>query len=435
MSGSRPLRIGYLNQDFPPEVGAGPARVLELARHWQAAGAHVTVITGMPSRRLPGRADGAVHPSYRGRYFTEEDWDGLRVLRSWVYVSRERGPVRTVANNASFMFTSALFALVRAGRLDVIVASSPPFPAHLSGETVRLLRRVPLVLEIRDLWPDYLVQMGMLERRWARRALFGLERYLLRRARRTVVVTRSFRTRVAGKGIPRDRIDVVPNGVNVNRYYPESDPRPPLRALARLEGEFIVGYLGNFGAGQGLHTVLEAASLLRGRAPDVRFVLAGDGRLKRLVQARAAELRLANLSIHAAIDRACTRAFYNSCDLCLVPLAPVPIFSETVPSKLFEILACGRPLVGSVAGEAAAIIKSSGGGWVSPPGDAAAMAEAILRARRVPPDARIAMGRRGRAYVARNFNRETLARRYLSILEQAAGCARLVDATCPQHQP
>ena len=104
--GSRPLRILYVNQDFAPEVGAGPARVLELSRHWQAAGAEVTVVTGMPNRRMPGRPDGRIHPDYRGRLFMEETWDGVRVLRSWLYARPDRGFATTVANNASYMATS-----------------------------------------------------------------------------------------------------------------------------------------------------------------------------------------------------------------------------------------------------------------------------------------------------------------------------------------
>ncbi len=415
--GGRPLRIGYINQDFPPEVGAGPARVLELSRHWTAAGADVTVVTGMPWRRMPGRPDGEVHPDYRGRRFMEERVDGIRVLRSWVWTSPDRGFAHTVANNVSFMVTGALHALRRAGPLDVVIASSPPFLAHVAGDAVRRLKRAPLVLEIRDLWPDYMVEMGVLRNRAGQRALFGLERYLLRRASRAIVVTESFRRRVADKGFPAERIDVIPNGVGMDAYYRDPDAPPPLPELARTSGGFVVGYLGNFGAGQEIRTVVEAAARLKERAPDVRFVLVGDGKEKSLVEARAAELRLPNLSIHPPIEKERTRAFYNACDLCLVPLAPVPIFTETVPSKIFEVLACQRPLLASVAGEAARIVEESGAGLVSPPGDADAMAEGILRLRGRAPAERAADGERGRGYVARHYSREALAARYLEILQ------------------
>jgi hypothetical protein len=163
------LRIGYINQDFPPEVGAGPARVLELSRHWRDAGAEVTVITGMPNRRLPNQADGQIHPAYRGRWFMEEEVEGIRVLRSWLYSSSNRGFAHTMANNASFALSSTLHAWLRAERFDVVIGSSPPFLAHVTGENVRWRQRCRLVLEIRDLWPDYMVEMGVLKNRLAQR--------------------------------------------------------------------------------------------------------------------------------------------------------------------------------------------------------------------------------------------------------------------------
>jgi colanic acid biosynthesis glycosyl transferase WcaI len=412
----RPLRIVYINQDFPPEVGAGPARVLELSRHWQQAGARVTVVTGMPWRRMAGRPDGEIHPDYAGKLFMEEDHDGIRVLRSWLWASANRGFAPTLLNNASFAVTGTLHAWLCAGRIDVVIASSPPFLAHVAGENVRFAKRVPLVLEIRDLWPDYMVEMGVLKNRFAQRMLFGLERALLRRASHAVVVTESFRDRIAEKGFPREAIDVIPNGVNLDQYYAGAAAPP----LPRTNGEFVVGYLGNFGAGQEIRTVIDAAARLREHAPDVRFVLAGDGKEKALVERHAEALRLPNLSIHPPIAKDETRDFYNSCDLCLVPLAPVPILSETVPSKIFEVMACERPLLASVAGEAARVVAASDAGLVTPPGDADAMADGILRARALSVAARSAMGERGRGFVAAHYSREALASRYLDILEHVA---------------
>ncbi|MGH7483588.1 MAG: glycosyltransferase family 4 protein, partial [Longimicrobiales bacterium] len=199
----------------------------------------------------------------------------------------------------------------------------------------------------------------------------------------------------------------------------------------RRDGEVVVGYLGNFGAGQDLRTVVEAAARLREWAPDVRFVLVGDGKEKPRVERRAAELDVPNLSIHPPIEKARTRAFYNDCDFCLVPLAPVPIFSETVPSKLFEILACERPVVASVTGEAARVVEASGAGLVTPPGDADALARGILRLRDAVD--REAMGRRGRRFVAEHYSRSALAERYLGLLERvAAGSAAAVEG-CARH--
>jgi glycosyltransferase involved in cell wall biosynthesis len=422
MSRAAPLRIGYITQDFPPEVGAGPARVTEMALRWQAAGALVTVVTGMPNRRLPGLPDGAIHPDYRGRLFSEETWQGLRVLRSWMYASPRRGFATTLLNNTTWMATGAAHALLRAGTFDVMIASSPPFFVHLAGEMVRKARRTPMVLEIRDLWPDYMVEMGVLKNRTAQKALFGLERSLLRRGQHAVVVTESFRRRVIEKGMRPEQVDVISNGVDTDFYYRDAAAEAALPALRRRsEREFVVGYLGNFGAGQEIRTVVEAAKRLEAELPDVRFVLAGDGTAKPQVEQRAAELGVRNLTIHPPIEKVETRAFYNACDLCLVPLAPIPIFSETVPSKIFEVMACERPVLASVAGEAARIVDGSQGGIVSTPGDAAEMAAAVRRASEMSAAARAAMGQRGRAFVAEHYSRAALADRYLGILQRVAG--------------
>jgi len=409
------LKIGYLVQQFPPEVGAGPARVTEMALRWRDAGAEVVVVTAMPNR-----PEGRIHPGYRNKLFMSEEWEGIRVHRSWLYASPRHGFARTVVNNATFMATAALTALMRLERPDVLIASSPPFFPHVAGAAVSRLRRIPLVLEIRDLWPDYLVGMNVLkDGAAATRALFALERRLLRAAAHTVVVTESFRRRVAEKGVPLERIDVIPNGVDTALYHPARE-EPPVEALARAPGEFLVGYLGNFGAGQGLAAVVEAAARLAERAPGVRFVLAGDGPDRERVLACAAALGTSNLTVGPSIPKEHTRAFYNCCDVCLVPLAPYPILQETVPSKIFEVMACERPVLAALAGEGACIVQGAGAGLVVPPGDPEALADAVLALRDMPAAERAAMGKRGRLHVAEHFSRDVLAARYLEILGRVA---------------
>lgn len=409
------MKIGYLVQQFPPEVGAGPARVTEMALRWRDTGAEVTVMTGMPNR-----PEGRIHPEYRGKFAVTEDWEGIRVLRSWLYANPKHGFARTIANNATFMLTSVLNAAFRGGRPDVLIASSPPFFPHISGLLLSRAWRVPLVLEVRDLWPDYLVGMGVLRAdSRATRALFGLERYLLRSAQHTVVVTESFRERIVDKGVEHAAIDVIPNGVDTAQYH-ASDEAPPIAELRPAPGEFVVGYLGNMGAGQGLTTVIEAAAILATAAPSVRFVLAGDGPEKSHLLGRLRELSLSNVSIHPPIAKEQTRAFYNACGICLVPLAPFPILQETIPSKIFEVMACERPLIACLGGEGARIVRESRGGLVSPPGDAESLASTIGRVRSMPAEERAAMGQRARAYVQMNYSRETLADRYFEILERLA---------------
>jgi glycosyltransferase involved in cell wall biosynthesis len=408
------LNVCYLVQQFHPEVGAGPARVAEMALRWQERGARVTVVTAMPNR-----PEGRIHSDYRGKLFQQDEWNGIRVLRSWLYASPKHGFARTVLNNTTFMLTGALHALARAERFDVLIASSPPFFLHIAGAAVSRLRGVPLVLEVRDLWPDYLVGMGMLKGRAAVRGIFATERALFRQASRVVVVTDSFRQRVMEKGVPAERISVIPNGVDAQQYYASDEPAP-FPELRRAGGEFLVGYLGNIGAGQGLASVVDAAALLAREAPGIRFVLAGDGPEREAVTARAREHGIGNLSIHPPIPKDATRAFYNACDACLVPLAPFPILQETIPSKIFEVMACERPVLASLGGEGAEIVRRSGGGLVVPPGEPREIADAVLRLRAMSEDERAALGRSGRDFVTLHYSREVLARRYLDVLAGVA---------------
>lgn len=411
------LRIGYLVQQFPPEVGAGPARVTEMAAHWLNEGAKVTVFTGMPNR-----PQGRIHPDYRGKAFVREQWRGIDVVRSWLYATPTPGFASTVANNVSFMLTGAVSALAAQERWDVIIASSPPFFVHLAGEAVSRLRRIPLVLEVRDLWPDYLVGMGLVKNRVAQKALFGLERYLLRRADSVVVVTESFRERIREKGVSADRISVIPNGVDLRQYSRASEV-PPIEALQRKDGEYIVGYLGNFGAGQDLSTVLHAAARLERANHRARFVIVGDGPERQKLGALSESLGLRRTSIHPPIPKEQTRAFYNACDLCLVPLAGFSILQETIPSKIFEIMACERPVLASLAGEGARIVADSGGGSVVEPGNPEAIARGIDEMSTRAEAEIQKMGRLGRAYVTEHYSRDRLAASYLEVLARVAGLA------------
>jgi colanic acid biosynthesis glycosyl transferase WcaI len=430
MPASRRLKVGYIVFQFPPEVGAGPARVMETATRWREVGGsdapEVTFITPFPHRSIPGQPDayGVIEPRYRGQLFVEEELQGFRVIRSWLYSSPAGGFVRTVINNATFMATAAANALARLGPADVLIASAPPLFTHLSGVMVSTLKGIPLILEVRDLWPDYLVGMGLLRRgAVTTNALFALERWMLKRADRVVVVTESFRENIIAKGISPDRVHVLPNGVDLQLYHPSTEP-PPIAAVERHGDEFIVGYLGTFGAGQALSNVVEAAKLVEARDPNIRFVLVGDGPDRRRVEEKVRELAPSNLTLAPTIRRDQTRAFYNACDVCLAPLAPIPVFQETIPSKIFEIMACGRPVLGSFGGEGRKIVEASSGGLAVPPGDARAMADAVLSMKAMGAGERATMGAQGRAFVTTHYERTRIADRYLELVRETASSRR-----------
>lgn len=411
------LHIAVLIQDFPPETGAGPARISELAADWLAAGHRVSVLTGFPSRRIPGQRDGVVPEAYRGRMTMRESLNGITVYRSWLFTSPNRGFAKTLVNHLSFAFSSLLNGLLRFPKPDVLIASGPPYFAQFSGALLARRYGVPMVLEIRDLWPDYLDEMGVIRSTLLRRAMFASERWLLRQATRSVVVTESFRARLIAKGVPAESISVIPNGVDPQRYYPSSVVTP-LTGLSRGDGEPVVGYLGTFGAGQGLRCLIEAARRLGRAGRGIRLILVGDGPDRAALEADVRDNPAPGVSLHPPIHRDDTRAFYAGCDLIVVPHASLPVLANTVPSKIFEVMACARPLVAALRGEGARIVEASHGGVLANPGDADSIAAAIDRVVALSPASREEMGTLGRAYALAHFDRHELARRYLDLLRE-----------------
>jgi glycosyltransferase involved in cell wall biosynthesis len=249
------------------------------------------------------------------------------------------------------------------------------------------------------------------------RGLTLVERYLYRQADRIVVVTDSFSSRLRERGVAANKIDVVKNGVDLERFVPGSRDTP-LRARLGLAGKFVVSYVGTHGMAHGLDRVLDVAAALRPQN-QIRVLFVGEGAERRRLQARAKAEALDNVLFLGPLPRDAMTEVYATSDLCLVPLRKTELFQSVLPSKIFEILAMARPLLLSVDGEARALVEASGAGVYVPPEDASAMAETILRLAQDPAACR-AMGDRGRAYVAEHFDRKRLAVRYLGILQAVA---------------
>jgi glycosyltransferase involved in cell wall biosynthesis len=407
------MHILYVSQYFPPETGAPAARVSELARAWVEAGHQVTVLTG-----LPNHPTGIVPPEYQHRVLVREDFHGVRVVRTWIYAAANRGRLRRSLAYASFAASAALWGQLHVARPDVLVATSPQFLCAVAGHAIARLRSLPFVFEVRDLWPESIVAVGALpEGHPIVRGLTLVERYLYRQADRIVVVTDSFSSRLRERGVAANKIDVVKNGVDLERFVPGSRDTP-LRARLGLAGKFVVSYVGTHGMAHGLDRVLDAAAALRPQ-DKIRFLFVGEGAERQRLQARAKTESLDNVVFLGALPRDAMSEVYATSDLCLVPLRKTELFRTVLPSKIFEILGMARPLLLSVDGEARALVEASGGGIFVPPEDAPAMAEAILRLARDPAACQ-QMGERGRAYVREHFDRKRLATRYLGILEEVA---------------
>jgi glycosyltransferase involved in cell wall biosynthesis len=337
--------------------------------------------------------------------------DGIRVLRCWLYAVPNRGVGRRGLDHLSFMLSALAFGLPRLGSVDVVIASSPTLFSALSAWIMARAKRVPFVLEVRDLWPEAIVDLGLMRPGPAVRMLEGLAQFLYRQAARVVLVTQAFAERLAAGGVPRAKLAVIPNGADLRLFSPQSDGHA-VRAALDLDGRFVVAYVGSHGLSHGLDAVLDAAAA----RPEVTFLLVGDGADRDRLLTERDRRRLDNVVMRPSVPKAEVPGLYAAADACLVPLREVPLFETFVPSKLFEVLAAGRPVIGAVRGEARDILARSGGALLVDPERGDQLADAVERLR-ADPQLRAELGRRGRAFAEQHYDRDTLATRYLELLQ------------------
>ena len=408
---SRSLHILFLSDNFPPETNAPATRLHEHAREWVALGHRVTVVTGVPN--FP---EGKVYPGYTNRLYQRETIDGIDVVRVKTYISANRGFAGRILDYLSFMVSGGLAALFQE-RPDVVVATSPQFFTSVAGWAVAALRRRPFVFELRDLWPDSIQAVGAMRGRLALRALETLELFLYRRATRVVSVTRSFSDNLGRRGIDREKIAVVRNGVDLSRYAPEQRDA----ALARefgVEGKFVVGYLGTHGMAHALHRVLEAADMLRQR-DDIHFLFVGAGAARDALVAQAQRLNLKNVSFHASVPKDTMPRVWSLCDLGLVHLKREELFTTVIPSKIFECFGMGVPvLFAGPEGEGAAIVREHAAGVVVPAESPSTLCETVTRL--ADDRGELARLSRNAHQAAPRFDRRMGARRMAEVLVRAA---------------
>ena len=408
------MRILIVTHYFPPETGAPQARLSALAAAWAADGDEVTVLTGMPNHPT-----GVLPPAYRGAFRRTERTDGYRVVRTWLYATPERGSAAQDHRPPELHGLAACCSAgAGAGAADAVVVSSPTFFSIGAAWLLARLKRARLIVEVRDLWPAIFVELGVLTNRRVIRLLERLELAAYRAADEVVVVSEGFRENLISRGVPPGKVHTIRNGVSLDRFDPEATADPAVRArLGARPGDCLVLYAGTHGISHGLPGIADAATRLGGEA--VHFAFVGEGSDKPRLQRRVKALGLDNVSLRPGVPHEEVPALLAAADICLVPLRDVPLFSTFIPSKMFEYLAAGKAVVGALTGEAAQILEEAGA-VVVPPEDSVALADAI-RALADDPERRQLMGKQGRDYVERCFNRTALAREYRKILDTAGG--------------
>lgn len=407
------LRILFLTDNFPPEVNAPASRTHEHCREWVRAGHQVTVVTTAPN--FP---TGRVFPGYSNRLYTREELDGIEVVRVWSYVSANEGFLKRTLDYVSFALMAVLVS-VFSRRFDVVVGTSPQFFTACAAWALGFLRRCPYVFELRDLWPESIRAVGAMKEGLVLDLLEKLELFLYRHAAAVISVTHAFKTDLIRRGVDADKIHVVTNGADLTRFAPR--PRDAaLEAQLGLKDRFVVGYVGTHGMAHALGTALDAAAIVEeGTDADrIRFLFLGDGAEKAALKARAADMGLSNVIFVDTVPKSEVARYWSLLDVSLVHLKREPLFETVIPSKLFECMAMGIPVLHGVRGESADIVLRDQVGEVFTPEDAPELAAA---ASRLAHDKAALEGMAARGVVAaRGYDRSALAARMLEILKSVA---------------
>jgi glycosyltransferase involved in cell wall biosynthesis len=416
------VKILYVCQYFPPEMGAPAARAVELARHWVRAGHDVTVLTGFPNHPT-----GVVPPEWRPRLrnlVDHETVEGIHVVRTWLLPLPNRRSYERILNYTSFALSAALRG-TELRRPDVVIATSPQLLVGLAGWWIALWQRAPFVFEVRDLWPESLSAVGMgVEHSLLHRGLGWIAGFLYRKADRIVPVTAAFKTHLMRHWqVPAGRIDVIENGVESELFLPQDSERAAVRRELGLERKFVVAYIGTLGMAHGLDTLIEAATHLQSANPAVAFLLVGEGADKERILALARRHNLQNLRAVGQQPRERMPAFISAADACAVLLKKTELFKTVVPTKMLEFMSCARPVLLGVDGQARQLLEEAQGGIFLEPENAGALVNAIARLA-ADPAVGHGLGENGRNYVLAHCSRDRTAAEYIGVLNDVIAKAR-----------
>ncbi|MHB8533834.1 MAG: glycosyltransferase family 4 protein [Sulfuricaulis sp.] len=412
------MHILFLSHYFPPEVNAPASRTYEHCRQWVRDGHEVTVVTCVPNHPR-----GEVYEGYKNRLFQREQREGISVIRLWTYVTANEGFVKRTLNYISYM-TSVMAAIPWLPRADVVISTSPQFFNGLAGYFVSRLKRIPWILEIRDLWPESILVVGAIKNKVIIKMLEYLEYFAYRKADRIVPVTEAFKHYMVGKGIPGAKIEVIKNGVDLGFYKSVEGNNPVIQELG-LEGKFVASYFGTHGMAHHLETVLYAAQELRDHK-EIVFLLVGDGAERNRLLKMREEMRLDNVIMVGQQPKEKMPYLWALSDVSMVLLKKSQLFKSVIPSKIFESMAMCRAIILGVEGESKQIIESAQAGFCIEPENSSELAARILELYR-KPELGSQLGENGRKHVSEYYDRVVLARRYESLMSSLRTVGELVS--------
>ena len=363
------MRIVVLTQNFPPEVGATAARLHRMTKSLAEQGHRVTVITAMPNYPT-----GRIFDGYRRKIRAEDEVNGVRVIRTWTFASKSSKFLSRFISYATFTLSSLLLGIWGLGRQDVLFFDTPPLPLVPTGLAIGRITGARVIMNVSDIWPEMAIQLGYPMGKTTLWVLNRLEKLGYRKSDLVTATSSAARERISRR-FPEVRTAVISNGADLRVFDPVLKSREVRESLGVGPQEFLVGYFGLHGLFQGLEVVVEAAERMRDR-PTIRFVMVGDGPCKEALIESAERKGLQNLRFVDLVDQDRIPSFLASCDVALVPLAAE--FPSTMPSKVYETLASGVPVVISKGCEGARLVEEGKAGRSFRPGDSNELAEVLV---------------------------------------------------------
>lgn len=402
------MKILVLSNNFPPEVSPGANRTWESCKRWARAGADVTVVTCVP--HFPA---GKLFGGYRNRLKQSEMRDNVKVVRVWTFLAPNAGFLLRVINFVTYGFMAFWVGLFI--RTDVIFATSPQLFTPMAATLLAFFKRRPWVMEVRDIWPESIVAVGVMQKGALYRLLEAIELRLYKSAKFVVILSDAFRPNLTGRGVPDAKLRFVPNGVDREDFFPRPAD-PALRAKLGLDGKFTLGFIGTLGLAHGLDFIFDVARKLD--TARIHFLFVGDGAMRGHLEERVKAETIANVTILNPVPRQEVPALLASVDCALINLKRSDTFESVLPSKILEAAAMERPILLGVRGAAQRLIEQFHAGIAYEPEDETSFLAALARFEPMTEEYKTCQ--EGCRALSRAYDRDQLAQTLLGVLEEAA---------------
>lgn len=398
------MKILFLTDNFPPEVNAPASRTYDHCKEWVKMGTDVTVITCAPN--FP---QGKVYDGYKNSLYSTELLDGIKVIRVWTYIVANEGFIKRTLDYISYSVSSFIAGLFV--KTDLIVATSPQFFTALSGRTLSFWKRKPWIMEVRDLWPESIKNVGAMKDNLFIRYFEKEEMKCYRSASKIVVVTDSFKKKLIQRGIDETKIYVVKNGVDRSLFMPMVKDREIIDRL-KLQDKCVIGYIGTHGMAHKLDFILKCAKQLEEKS-RYHFLLIGNGAKRQELLVLKNELNCSNVTMLESVPKQEVKRYISVLDICLINLRKSELFTTVIPSKIFENAAMGIPILMGVEGEARQIVESYNAGVCFEPENEN---DFLVKIQIFEDYEKYNSFRQGCFELAKNFDRKNLASKMYNIM-------------------